>query len=643
MKRTLSILLCIAMLMSMAVIGTSAVEDTGEERWDASLVSEENRKTEITFSLDKDSYKPGDTVEVTAHVDSMWGDLSIPGRMPGFDQGFLPGMYGVGSIQTCLIYDTNIFTIPKGIKNLFRTSTITNADVATYDATPVKMAQTLNEQGKGYISVIMTAGNALNADEDAYAALGGSGDFFTAYFKIADDAPAGEYEFIVGAYTFADGSPSFETTDTFYGVDYTRKNNCFNYNSEDIEMTYNIPKIVVEGGSTSGGTTDTPEPDPMEISLTAPTNDFVKDDIVNVDLVVKNNEGINADTIDSSFSFDNTALKLVNVTTDIPGYTVSPIDYDKVNALGKFEDLGKAATFACTVEGENIYSEDGTILTLQFQVLGTAQGGDTAITGTSIMGATYNTSVKIAGTHTHSFDDVITAPTCVNKGYTDKVCSCGLTFEKVSETSATGHTPSTKPEDTVTVPATCTENGRVVVLCSVCGNPASITQTPALGHDWKESDVAVSCTQDGYHLKKCERCNEEEKSNIVPMLEHKNPDGSDAYGEPFVHIKPTTNSLGYIGRECALCKNIWDYEAIPMLEIMKGDTNMDGKIDINDAINTLKYLANWTGLYFSVENADTFVDGRISIFDVERILKYVAGWKGPDGNPISLDYHPKAN
>ena len=247
MKRALSLLLCVAMLMSMVVVGTSAVEDTGEAVWDASLVSEENTKTAITFSLDKESYKPGDIVEVTAHVDSMWGDLSIPGRMPGFDQGFMPGMYGIGSIQTCLIYDTNVFTIPKGIKNLFRTSTITNADVATYDATPVKMAQTLNEQGKGYLSVIMTAGNGLNADEDGYAALGGSGDFFTAYFQVADNAKSGNYKLIVGAYTFADGTPSFETTDTFYGVDYTRKNNCFNYNSEDIDVTYNIPEIVVEG------------------------------------------------------------------------------------------------------------------------------------------------------------------------------------------------------------------------------------------------------------------------------------------------------------------------------------------------------------------------------------------------------------
>ena len=247
MKRALSLLLCVAMLMSMVVVGTNAVEDTGEAVWDASLVDKENTKTEITFSLDKESYKPGDIVEVTAHVDSMWGDLSIPGRMPGFDQGFMPGMYGIGSIQTCLIYDTDVFTIPKGIKNLFRTSTITNADVATYDATPVKMAQTLNEQGKGYLSVIMTAGNGLNADEDAYAALGGSGDFFTAYFQVADDAKSGNYKLIVGAYTFADGTPSFETTDTFYGVDYTRKNNCFNYNSEDIDVIYNIPDIVVEG------------------------------------------------------------------------------------------------------------------------------------------------------------------------------------------------------------------------------------------------------------------------------------------------------------------------------------------------------------------------------------------------------------
>ena len=628
------------MLMSMAVIGTAADDAV----WDDSLVPDDKRNTEITFTFDKESYKPGDVVEITAHVDSMWGDLSIPGRMPGYDFGMeIPGMYGVGSIQTCLIFDTNVFKMSQGIDDLFSTSTIVNADVADFDATPILLATSNYNEGKGYLSVMMTASTKLNKTNDAYPALGGSGDFFRAYLKIADDAPAGSYELIVGSYTFSDDSAIFPTTDTFFGVGYTRMRNCYDFSTNDIDVKYNLPKIVVEGGSTSGGTTDTPEPDPMEISLTAPTNDFVKDDIVNVDLVVKNNEGINADTIDSSFSFDNTALKLVNVTTDIPVYTVSPIDYDKVNALGKFEDLGKAATFACTVEGENTYSEDGTILTLQFQVLGTAQGGDTAITGTSIMGATYNTLIKIAGTHTHSFEDVVTAPTCVNKGYSDKVCSCGLTFEKVSETSATGHTPSNKPEDTVTVPATCTENGRVVVLCSVCGNPASITQTDPLGHDWKESDVAVSCTQDGYHLKKCERCNEEEKSNIVPMLEHKNPDGSDAYGEPFVHIKPTTNSLGYMGRECALCKNIWDYEAIPMLDIMKGDADMDGKITVADAIIILKYYAKWEGLYISVENADTLVDGRVNIMDALRILQYIAGWKDADGNPISLDYHPKAN
>ncbi len=228
--------------------------------------------------------------------------------------------------------------------------------------------------------------------------------------------------------------------------------------------------------------------------------------------------------------------------------------------------------------------------------------------------------------HTHSFTEVTVSATCIAKGYTDAVCECGYSY-RISETPRNNHIPSTDPKDIVTVPATCTDNGYVITYCANCTQPARTVFNFALGHDFALIKNEASCNEDGYEMKKCSRCDYETEKTIFRLkLDHKNPDGTSAYGEAFTAQKPTTNAVGYMGKECSLCGDIIIFEEIAKLPIMYGDCNMDGSINITDVIVLLQHIAKWPDLYISLDNSDAIKDGRINITDAIIILQYIAKW-----------------
>ena len=84
--------------------------------------------------------------------------------------------------------------------------------------------------------------------------------------------------------------------------------------------------------------------------------------------------------------------------------------------------------------------------------------------------------------HEHSYEAVVTAPTCTEGGYTTYTCECGDSYI-ADETAALGHTEVEIPA----VEATCTETGLTAgVKCSVCGEILTAQkEIPALGHEWK--------------------------------------------------------------------------------------------------------------------------------------------------------------
>ena len=121
----------------------------------------------------------------------------------------------------------------------------------------------------------------------------------------------------------------------------------------------------------------------------------------------------------------------------------------------------------------------------------------------------------------HNYEAVVTAPTCTEKGYTTYTCSvCGDSYVG-DETAALGHTWNVADcttaktcsvcgategaaaghsyEAVVTAP-TCTEKGYTTYTCSVCGDSYVGDETAALGHTWTEATCTApkTCSVCGY-------------------------------------------------------------------------------------------------------------------------------------------------
>lgn len=88
--------------------------------------------------------------------------------------------------------------------------------------------------------------------------------------------------------------------------------------------------------------------------------------------------------------------------------------------------------------------------------------------------------------HLHSYESVVTNPTCTKDGYITYTCSiCDHSYVEVDE-KKTGH--SYKEE--ITTNATCTENGEKIYTCSVCGD-SQTEEIDALGHNYVDGICSV--------------------------------------------------------------------------------------------------------------------------------------------------------
>jgi len=168
----------------------------------------------------------------------------------------------------------------------------------------------------------------------------------------------------------------------------------------------------------------------------------------------------------------------------------------------------------------------------------------------------------------HSYDPVVTPPTCTEQGYTTYVCTRCDNSYKTLWTQATGH--SKGPE------ANCTDNQ----ICTVCG----ILLVKAYGHDYLPTVTEPTCTAQGYTTFSCSQCHESYRDVWTDPVPH--TPGADAtctedqlctvcgtvvtpamgHSYDSVVTPPTCTEEGFTTYTCASCQDSFVAEHTPITE-----------------------------------------------------------------------------
>ena len=144
--------------------------------------------------------------------------------------------------------------------------------------------------------------------------------------------------------------------------------------------------------------------------------------------------------------------------------------------------------------------------------------------------------------HTHSYKDVVTAPTCTEKGYTTHTCACGDSYVD-TYVDALGHAWD---NGKVTKEPTETETGTKTFTCTRCGETKTET-IPKLTHEhsYKAVVTAPTCTEKGYTTHTCS-CGDSYVDTYVDALGH-------AWDSGTVTKQPTATETGVRTYTCTRC------------------------------------------------------------------------------------------
>ena len=157
--------------------------------------------------------------------------------------------------------------------------------------------------------------------------------------------------------------------------------------------------------------------------------------------------------------------------------------------------------------------------------------------------------------HTHSYKDVVTAPTCTSKGYTTHTCACGDSYVD-TYVDALGHAWD---NGKVTKQPTETETGIRTFTCTRCGETKTET-IPKLTHEhsYKAVVTAPTCTAKGYTTHTC-ACGDSYVDTYVDALGH-------AWDNGKVTKEPTATETGVRTYTCTRCHET-KTESIPVVSV----------------------------------------------------------------------------
>ena len=159
------------------------------------------------------------------------------------------------------------------------------------------------------------------------------------------------------------------------------------------------------------------------------------------------------------------------------------------------------------------------------------------------------------GSHTHSYKDVVTAPTCTEKGYTTHTCACGDSYVD-TYVDALGHAWD---NGKVTKEPTETETGVKTFTCTRCGETRTETM-PVIPHvhSYKDVVTAPTCTAKGYTTHTC-ACGDSYVDTYTDALGH-------AWDNGEVTKEPTETETGVKTFTCTRCGET-KTESIPVVSV----------------------------------------------------------------------------
>lgn len=206
----------------------------------------------------------------------------------------------------------------------------------------------------------------------------------------------------------------------------------------------------------------------------------------------------------------------------------------------------------------------------------------------------------------HKYVETVVEPTCITKGYTTATCSvCGETtiydfvaplghkttirripatckelskleyscsrcdYHELVDDMDSGYSEHTY--ETVTTDATCSEEGRISEVCSICGDVRSSETIAKLEHDYKQTVTSPTCDKVGSKTYTCIVCGYT-YSELISALGHKAVIDNS--------VAPTCISDGKTeGSHCSVCGEVLVKQQI-LPATGHVDANKDGKCDI---------------------------------------------------------------
>lgn len=137
----------------------------------------------------------------------------------------------------------------------------------------------------------------------------------------------------------------------------------------------------------------------------------------------------------------------------------------------------------------------------------------------------------------HAYDKTVTAPTCLEQGFTTRTCTrCNHTYLSDFQ-NALGHKAGAK--------ATCT----AAQTCTRC----AALMAEKLGHTYTDTVVPPTCVEPGYTLHKCDVCKNAYTDTVVEATGH-------TAGDWIIDRNPGFGEAGKRHLECTVCRVLLESE-----------------------------------------------------------------------------------